>query len=256
MSAKTLSPLMTAWLGARAGVFYCGYYLLTVWFGITAPLLVWLPLSIRYRYVRSWNFVIIRWLALTCGVKFRVHGRANVPKRNCVLIAKHQSQWETFFLLTLMAPIVTVLKKELLKIPFFGWGLRTLSPIAIDRSNPKQAMRDIMAQGQLRLEQGFTVLIFPEGTRVAPGETSTWARSGAQLAIDNNVPVLPVAHNAGVYWPARRFIKFPGTIDVYIGEPVAAGDMNSKEFTETLKQWIETHSNNSPSIPSSTGATR
>jgi 1-acyl-sn-glycerol-3-phosphate acyltransferase len=131
-----------------------------------------------------------------------------------------------------------------------------LSPIAIDRSNPKQAMRDIMAQGQLRLEQGFTVLIFPEGTRVAPGETSTWARSGAQLAIDNNVPVLPVAHNAGVYWPARRFIKFPGTIDVYIGEPVAAGDMNSKEFTETLKQWIETHSNNSPSIPSSTGATR
>jgi 1-acyl-sn-glycerol-3-phosphate acyltransferase len=242
MSANNLSPAKKLWLAIRATIFYTGYYALIGWFGLTAVLMMWLPLKWRFLYVRCWNFIIIHWLAITCGVKFRVHGRENVPKQNCVLIAKHQSQWETFFLLTVTAPIVTVLKKELLRIPFFGWGLRTLSPIAIDRSNPKQAMRDIMSQGKLRLEQGFTVLIFPEGTRVAPGETSTWARSGAQLAIDNNVPILPVAHNAGVYWPARRFIKFPGTIDVFIGKPVDADGRNSKELTEDIKQWIEMHS--------------
>lgn len=243
MSSKKLSPLYTFWLALRAFIFYVGYYALIIWFGITALLLVWLPLKWRFNYVRSWNFLIVRWAAIICGVKFRVHGRENILQERCVVIAKHQSQWETFYLLTLVAPLVTVLKKELLKIPFFGWGLKTLSPIAIDRSNPKQAMRDIMSQGKSRLQQGFSILIFPEGTRVEPGQSTTWARSGAQLAIDNNAPILPIAHNAGIYWPARRFIKFPGTINVFIGKPVYTEGRNSKDVTEEVKQWIEEHSN-------------
>jgi 1-acyl-sn-glycerol-3-phosphate acyltransferase len=202
-----------------------------------------LPLAWRFRYMRLWNISVV-WLAwCICGVKFRLHGRehlAALTNQPCVILAKHQSQWETFYLLALFSPVTIVLKKELLKIPFFGWGLKILEPIAIDRTNPRESLRMIAEQGKARLAQGLNVLVFPEGTRIPFGEIGKYTRSGADAAIASCVPVLPLAHNAGKYWPAKKFLKLPGTIDVFIGEPIATSEKtSSRELTEQVKTWIE-----------------
>jgi len=156
-----------------------------------------------------------------------------------VILSKHQSQWETFYLQVMKRPVVTVLKKELMNVPFFGWGLRLMQPIGIDRSNPKKALRYIQEEGQRRLQKGQSIIIFPEGTRTPPGETGTYARSGAELACRAGVPIIPVAHNAGRCWPAKKFIKYPGTIHMVIGAPIDTLNGNSRELTERVKNWIE-----------------
>jgi 1-acyl-sn-glycerol-3-phosphate acyltransferase len=232
-------PWRTLWLVARTSVFYGGYSLLTVWFSITGNLLFWMPYAARVTYLGWWNFATMRWLTLICGVRYRVRGLEHLPAGPCVILAKHQSQWETFYLQVMKRPIVTVIKKELLHVPFFGWGLRLLEPIAIDRGNPKQALKHIMEEGQRRLAQGRSVMIFPEGTRTPPGQVGNYARSGATLACRAGVPILPVAHNAGRHWPARKFLKYPGTIDVVIGAPIDTAGKDGRELTETAKQWIE-----------------
>lgn len=178
-------------------------------------------------------------LQLWCGVKIEIEGKENIPEGPMVILAKHQSTWETYHLQRLFRPVSTILKKELLEIPIFGWGLSKLHPIGIDRSNPRAAMKQIMEQGKDRLAMGNNVVIYPEGTRVDPGQRGKYARSGAALAIAAGVPVLPVAHNAGVCWPGKRFLKFPGTIKVIIGEPIDTTDANSKALTEQVEQWIE-----------------
>ena len=231
----------SAVLKLRAGLFYSGYAVLTVWFSLTALLLAPLPLRIRGRYLIGWNFCVLVWLRWTCGVRYRLHGAENLPEQTgYVVLANHQSQWETFFLQWRLFPIVFVLKRELLKVPFFGWGLKLMAPIAIDRGNPKQAIRDTMAQGQQRLEDGISVLIFPEGTRTRPGEVKPFARGGANLAIAAKVPVVPIAHNAADCWPADQWVKYPGTIDVVIGEPILNHNRSSREISDEAEQWIRT----------------
>lgn len=226
-------------LALRAVIFYSGYSLFTLWFSVTALLLAPLPLSIRGRYLIGWNFCVVTWLRWICGINYRIHGLENLPRESgYVVLANHQSQWETFFLQWRLFPIVFVLKRELLRVPFFGWGLRLMSPIAIDRGNPKQAIRDTMAQGQQRLENKLSVLIFPEGTRTAPDQVRPYARGGANLAIAAKVPVVPIAHNAAHCWPADQFIKYPGTIDIVIGQAIVNSNLSSREITEQAEQWI------------------
>lgn len=225
----------------RTLLFYTGYSLLTGWFSTTGILFFrFAPLSIRGRYLIIWNRWVLLWLRLTCGVRFRVIG--DIPDGHYVVMAKHQSQWETFFLQYAFFPIGIVLKQELLKMPFFGWGLKLVDPIAIDRSNPKLALRYIMEEGTRRLNDGRRVLIFPEGTRTPPGQTGNYARSGAGLAINANTPVVPVAHNAGQHWPSKKFLKSPGLITVYIGEPIVPTGASSKELNTRVRDWIEAHS--------------
>ena len=229
------------WLGVRAAVFYFGYSLLTVWFSVTGVLFCrFLSYRVRYTYLTWWNFLVMRWLKLICGVHCSVRGRELLPPGPFVLMSKHQSQWETFFLQVLRPPIATVLKKELLRVPFFGWGLGLLEPIAIDRNNPKQALKHIMDEGQRLLGIGRCVMIFPEGTRTPPGQIGNYARSGATLACKAGVPIVPVAHNAGLFWPSKKFLKYPGVIEVVIGAPIDTSSGDSREITETVKNWIET----------------
>jgi 1-acyl-sn-glycerol-3-phosphate acyltransferase len=178
-------------------------------------------------------------LRLICGIKIEVSGRENIPNGNFVVLAKHQSDWETYYLHRLFRPVSTILKKELLKIPFFGWGLACVQPIPIDRDNPRQAIKQIMTQGQLRLADGNNVVIYPEGTRVKFGQKGKYARSGANLAIAAGVPILLVSHNAGVCWPGKKFLKYPGTIKVVIGKPIDTANVNSKELTNQAEEWIE-----------------
>ena len=224
----------------RSLLFYLGYVLLTTWFSLSAvAFLSFAPWSWSYRYLMLWNRAVLGWLAISCGVRYRVVGRERLPTEPCVLLSKHQSQWETFFLQILLTPIVPVLKRELLKIPGFGWAIRQIRPIAIDRSNPKQALQQIGTQGLERLASGCSVYLFPEGTRIPYGQKGKYARSGAKLAIDAGVPVVPVAHDAGRFWPAHQFVKYPGVITVTIGEPINTAGRDSRSVTAEVEAWIE-----------------
>jgi 1-acyl-sn-glycerol-3-phosphate acyltransferase len=227
-------------LGFRTALFYLGYSVLTVWFSVTGVIFCWwLPYRVRDTYLTLWNFLVMRWLGMTCGITYKVRGRELLPPGPFVLLSKHQSQWETFFLQVLRPPIATVLKKELLRVPFFGWGLALLEPIAIDRSNPKRAIKEIMEQGTRLLGLGRSVMIFPEGTRTPPGTIGNYARSGAMLACKAGVPIIPVAHNAGLFWPSKKFLKYPGVIEIVIGAPIDTSSGDSRALTETVKNWIE-----------------
>jgi 1-acyl-sn-glycerol-3-phosphate acyltransferase len=235
-----MKAIRTLWLGSRAAVFYSGYALLTIWFSVTGAVFCrWLPFNTRYTYLTLWNHAVLHWLRLVCGVRVEVHGREHLPAAPYVLLCKHQSQWETFILQILHPPVITVLKKELLSVPFFGWGMALLEPICIDRSNPKQALRAVMDQGQDQLARGRRVMIFPEGTRTPVGQVGNYARSGATLACKAGVPIVPIAHNAGRFWPSKRFIKYPGVIQMVIGAPIDTTDRDSKDLTEQVKNWIE-----------------
>jgi 1-acyl-sn-glycerol-3-phosphate acyltransferase len=224
-----ISPAFQFFYALRSLLFYAGYAVLTLFFGITTPLFVkWLGYRACVYYINLWNRSVIVWLRIACGVRYRVEGLENIPARPYVVVAKHQSEWETFFLQLPFTPVCTILKQELLKIPLFGWGLATVKPIAIDRSAQREALKYIIEAGRSRLAEGICVLIFPEGTRTAVGKVGRYARSGADLALKAGVPLLPVAHNAGECWPSKQFIKYPGLVTVVIGAPLQAEGTDSK----------------------------
>lgn len=233
----------------RSTLFYVGYFPLIGIFsllGCTVGLAM--PHRQRQSFITLANALIVRWLNLSCGIRLEVEGLENIPDTPFVALSNHQSAWETYYLQRLLRPVSTILKKELLRIPLFGWGLAVTKPIAIDRSNPRAALREILDQGKLRLEEGNNVLIYPEGTRIEAGKTGNYGRSGAALAVAAKAPLLPIAHNAGNYWPARRFLKRPGTIRVVIGEPLSTEnpDLDSKKLTADIKTWITSTVSNFP----------
>ena len=178
------------------------------------------------------------WLCLTCDIKVKVSGMENIPDRPCVVLSNHQSTWETFFLQHLFVPASVILKRELLWIPFFGWGLFAMRAIAIKRSNPAGAIRQVLKKGKQRLSKGIKVIIFPEGTRVKGSQVGTFKTSGAALAKAAEVPILPVRHNAGACWPAGRWLKNPGTISIVIGPTIATDQHNPRELTDMARNWI------------------
>lgn len=228
-------------LHLRSSLFVVGYLLATGLYG-TLSLFLWaIPERWRHRVIISWTVFAVVWLRLTCGVRYRVHGRENIPRdgQPVVILSKHQSTWETLFLQNLFFPASTILKKELLNIPFFGWGLRALHPVGIDRDNPRDALRQVKSQGVARIKAGYNLLLFPEGTRMPPGERGKYARSGADIACEAGVPVIPVAVNAGRYWRPGTFIKYPGEIHVVVGPPIDSHECNSRELTREAEAWIE-----------------
>jgi len=233
-------------LNLRSLVFYLGYILLTTWFGITGIILFgWQPYGIRRRYILLWNRLVIFWLKITCGVTYEVEGLKQLPAGPFVVLSNHQSQWETFYLQLIFQPLATIMKRELLNIPGFGWGLRLLKPIAIDRSNPRDAMRQMLGKGKHRIEEGISVLVFPEGTRNIEA-TKKYARGGAALAVESGAQLVLVAHNAGRYWPPHQFAKHPGTIQVSISEPIDSEGKTARELTQAAQQWIESKVNTMP----------
>lgn len=223
----------------RSVIFYLGYYCVLVPHALFCIVTgVFFPVKTRYRYFILWNAFSLWWLKITCGVKYRVTGQDNVPPGPFVVVANHQSPWETLFLYWQFLPICAILKKELLNIPFFGWGLRLLRPIAIDRSKRNQALQQLLEQGRASLANGINVLVFPEGTRVAPGAIKKFSAGGAELAITAGTPIVPVAHNAGLFWPAHRFVKHAGIIDVVIGKPVDPAGRKARDVIQEVEAWI------------------
>ena len=197
------------------------------------------PLT-RYRIISSWSRLMVWTAGRVCGVRYRVIGAENIPRTPFVALVKHESAWETLALQVILPPQVWVVKRELLSIPFFGWGLRMLSPIAIDRRQGTRALRQMVQQGRDRIAKGFSIVIFPEGTRSAPAVRSTYHPGGAWLAIQTAVPVLPIAHNAGDYWPRKSFLKYPGVITVSIAPSVMPNAHSDPlEVTQRVGAWIE-----------------
>jgi 1-acyl-sn-glycerol-3-phosphate acyltransferase len=196
------------------------------------------PLT-RYRVISGWSRLMVFAAERICGIRYRVLGANNIPKAPCIILANHQSAWETLAFQVIFPPQVWLVKRELLWIPFFGWGLAMLSPIAIDRRQGTRALRQTLEQGRARLAQGFSVVIFPEGTRVAPGSRGTFHAGGAWLALHAGAPVLPVAHNAGELWSRNALLKYPGLITVSVGKPITPQGEKPAQLMERVQTWIE-----------------
>lgn len=210
------------------------YSFLCLFAGIT------MPLHYRCRIIQWWTSGVIWLLKVCCQVNYTVEGLENIPKnRNGIIFSKHQSTWETFYLQSTFPDMAIILKRELCWVPFFGWGLATTSPIAINRGKTSTAMQQIFTQGKKCLDQGRWVLIFPEGTRIPYGKVGNYKQGGARLAIETGYPIIPIAHDAGRYWPKRSFIKKPGTIRVVIGPLIESEGYTAEELTEKAKSWIE-----------------
>lgn len=223
----------------RSLLFASGQGLLSVPFSIAAILALLLPYQLRYKLVSRWSHWNLWWLEKTCGLKHTVVGEENIPAHPVIIFCKHESAWETLALQRYFTPQVWVIKRELLWIPFFGWGLATLRPIAIDRKSSRAGLEQILTQGRQRLEDGCWVVIFPEGTRVAPGERRRYRRGGAVLAEQTGCPVLPVAHNAGEFWPRNSFIKRPGTIRLHFGPLIESSGRRASDINRLAEDWIE-----------------
>lgn len=194
-----------------------------LWCSLSFFVAPFLPFRLRYRFINVYWCRCALWLTrVFLNINVRVTGQENVPQKPCVIVSNHQSTWETFFLSAHFQPLSQVLKRELLYVPFFGWAMAMLRPIAIDRGNPKAALKIVAKKGDELLKDGVWVLIFPEGTRVPYGQVGKFSRSGSAMAVNAEMPVLPIAHNAGKYWAKEGWGKTPGTIDVVIGEPMYA----------------------------------
>ena len=215
------------------------YWLLVVLITLIAIIILPLPPVTRNRIIRLWSVILLKWLHITCGLKFKVEGAEHIPNHPVMIMCKHQSAWETMALQLIFPPQVWVMKRELLKMPFFGWALATTSPIAIDRGQRAQAQRQLLEQGKDRLEKGLWIVIFPEGTRIKPGERGPYKQGGARLAKDLNVSIVPVAMNSGEFWPKNSFLKWPGEITVRIGAPIRPEDKNSLALMQEVEGWIE-----------------
>ena len=196
------------------------------------------PLA-RYRFITSWSRMVIWMARVVCGIEYEVRGLENLPARPSIVLAKHQSAWETLAFEVFLPPQVWVIKRELLWVPFFGWGLAMMSPIAIDRTAGRKALAQLLDQGRQRLAQGFWIVIFPEGHRFPPGEKGSYHIGGAWLATRTGAPVIPIALNSGYLWPRHSGLKYPGKITVSIGEPVDPSETSAEELNRRVEDWIE-----------------
>ncbi len=226
-------------LVSRALVFYLGLGVSTLVMGPLVVLAYPLGFERRYALSRAWTGFNIRWLQWTCGVDYRISGLENLPREPVIVLAKHQSTWETLFLHWRLPAVAWVLKRELMWFPVFGWALAVLEPIAINRKASSEAVAQILDQGKRYLDKGRWVLLFPEGTRTAPGQRRRYKLGGARLAAHTGYPILPIAHNAGEFWRRRGLVKYPGTIQVVIGPLIHTRGLSAQVINERAERWIE-----------------
>lgn len=223
----------------RSLLFYVLLALATVVFVIIGIVILPLPFPLRFGIMSHWarfNFLTLKYI---CGLDYTVEGLENIPAGPAIILCKHQSVWETLALQIHFPAQVWILKRELLWIPIYGWGLASMQPIAINRSSALRALKQIVSDGRKRLDRGLWVVIFPEGTRMAPGERGKYQVGGGLLAEKSGYPVVPVAHNAGHFWPRNSIDKRPGTIRMVIGPTISPAGKSAGQITLEAEQWIE-----------------
>ncbi|HSW68943.1 MAG TPA: lysophospholipid acyltransferase family protein [Gammaproteobacteria bacterium] len=238
---KTNSCLQKIDLFIRSLMFNTTMAVAIVIYSLLCILSFWLPFRYRYAMISAFTGAIIYILKIICRVDYHVHGLENIPAdRVGIVLSKHQSTWETFYLPTIFPHSAIILKRELLWVPFFGWGLSMVDPIAIDRKKKSSAMEQIIKKGKTQLEEGRWIIIFPEGTRIPYGKEGHYKAGGARLAVTTGYPVIPIAHNAGKFWPKRSFIKKPGTVQMVIGPLIETKGRTADQVMTEVKKWIET----------------
>jgi 1-acyl-sn-glycerol-3-phosphate acyltransferase len=230
-------PAPLLWL--RSLAFWTVFPVSIVIYAVVLMLLFPFPFPVRSRLVRNWAVLTLWWLRVTCRLGFEVKGTENIPDGAAIVFSKHQSTWETIALQLIIPPHVWVAKRELMWIPFFGWGLALMKCIAIKRGTGRAAVRQLVTQGKARLDEGIWIVIFPEGTRIPPGQKGHYRIGGAILAEQTGYPIVPVAHNAGEYWPRRSFLKYPGVIQVRIGAPIKTDGKPAQALLDEAAAWIE-----------------
>ena len=199
-----------------------------------------LPYNQRFYVTARWNVFMIWCLKVICGIRYEIKGAENFPDAPAVVLAKHQSAWETIFLLpNLPRPLVFVFKKEILYIPFFGWAMALLRMIPIDRKRGTNAFKDVVRHGKRRLADGQWIIMFPEGTRIPVGQAGKYKSGGTRLAIETGAVVVPIAHNSGECWPKNSFIKRPGLVTVSIGKPISPEGQTPESMMQQVENWIE-----------------
>lgn len=232
---------MKGWLYLPRSILFTALMIVSV-FGYATWIAIVVPFRGRkagYDLAVGWARLVFRMLKGICNLDFRVHGTENIPPTGAVVYLKHSSAWETLAELLVFPEQAWVLKKELLWIPLVGSGIAALNAIAIDRRAGRNAVLQVLEQGQARLKAGYHVMIFPEGTRVPLGETRRYGASGALLATKAGVPVIPVTHNAAYFWPRRSWIKWPGTIDMVIGPAIDTTGKSPEQINAEARNWIE-----------------
>jgi 1-acyl-sn-glycerol-3-phosphate acyltransferase len=223
----------------RSALFLFLAVLITVPAGLLVTLAAVLPIRGRFRLAAAWRALFMALCARVLDLDYRVLGRENIPATPSVILSKHQSAWETVGLQDIFPPLVFVLKRSLLLIPFLGWAFASLRMISIDRQAGKSALKQVERQGVERLRAGYWVVAFPEGTRTAPGERRRFKAGGALLAVSAGVPAVPVAHDAGEFWAKNAFVKKPGRITVSIGPPIDTRGKSAEEVNALAERWIE-----------------
>jgi len=225
----------------RSAVFLVAISLATIYYGSIGTLLwcVGAKKMTRHRWVTKWAPTSM-WLSRhILNIRLRVIGLENLPAGPAVIVSKHQSAWESFGLQVIFPPLCFILKRELLWIPFLGWGLASVGAIGINRKAGKDALSQVITQGRECLNEGLWVAIFPEGTRTAPGVRGHFHPGGAFLAKRAGVPVVPVAHNAGEFWRRQAFLKSPGEVTVSIGPPIEVKGIKAEEINHRAREWVE-----------------
>jgi len=224
----------------RSLLFYIGMFAAVLVFAPLSMIIFPLPHRWRYKIMTRWGHFVSWWLKQTCNITYEVEGLENIPNTAAIVLSKHQSAWETIVFQQIFPIQIWLLKKELLWLPLFGWALATLKPIAINRKHLRQSMQKIIREGKQRLMQGLWIIIYPEGTRVLPGEQQRYGIGGALLAAESGYPVVPVAHNSGKFWLLKSFLKKPGVIQVKIGPLIDSKGKTAKEINAIAQEWIET----------------
>ena len=238
MNNRTDKPdSVVQWL--RSLLFWLLLAPLTLVFACLVLLAFFLPLSVRWSIISVWVRIVLWWLEASCGLRFEVKGRENIPDTPAIVLSKHQSMWETIALQSIFPHLVWVAKQELKWLPFFGWGLQLMKTIFINRGAGRSAVQQLAKQGKQRLDEGLWIVIFPEGTRVAPGTKGRYRIGGAVLAEQSGYPIVPVAHNSGEYWPRRSLTKRQGTVQVRIGKPITTEGKPAQQILDEVSSWIE-----------------
>lgn len=227
-------------LAVRSVFFTAFLFLSAVVGGTVVLLLFWAPFGAKWAVARAWAASCLWAGRVFCGMHVVTEGRENLPDRPCVALIKHTTALETYWQIDALPPQVWVLKRELLWIPLFGWGVGlAMKPIPVARRGGGHAVRRVIREGKARLAHGLWLSIFPEGTRVPPGKTRRYGISGAALAAEVDCPVVPVAHNAGDVWPRRGLLKHPGQVRFCIGPPIEPAGREAAEINALAQSWIE-----------------
>ena len=220
--------------------FVCTMFVSSVYISITGTLFLPFSFHVRYWFINFYSVLNLWVLKYLCNIDYRVEGLDNIPDEACIIFSKHQSALETMMVQRIFPPLTFVVKRELLWLPFFGWGLRSIDPIAIDRKSGRKAIGQIVEQGIERLKRGIWIVIFPEGTRSKPGTKLPYKKGGAILASKSGHKVIPVAHTAGEFWPKGFFSRQTGTIVMSIGPAIETKGKKTEEIMKEAECWIET----------------